>query len=229
MTPELTPDFRIITAAFIDPDQAVRAIGALQDHGIHAKQISVLSPGHHHDDIAAHETPIFLDHDGFMEVQTDDPPTPTDMNAVTEARRGSSTSYTRPESPIAADGERGITVTTAADAARGAAGGSLWGLGLGVLAGLAALTVPGVGPVLAAGPLWLALTGAAGATAAGAVAGGIAGYLEDQGVPSETAIRHADALRTGSVVVTVHLHPNDNASLLSATLAKYGGGIITAP
>lgn len=223
----MVSEFRLITASFIDPEQAIRAIGALQDHGVPADAISVLSPGNHHADVDAHETPVFTDKDGFVEVQTDDPATPTDFNAASEGRRGSSSTLNTPDSPIAADGERGLTTTTPADAAKGAAKGSVMGLGAGLLAGLVALTIPGIGPVLAAGPLWVALGGTLGATAAGAVAGGVVGYLEDQGVPGETAARHHDALREGSVIVTVHLRSHDNAATLESLLTKYNGALIS--
>jgi hypothetical protein len=235
------PDAAIIAASFIEPDAAMRAIGALQDHGITARQISVATP--HSDQAppppgdatdvvltsdAAHTTPVIKDADGFMEVQTDDPPTPTDMNAATEDRRGGQTTINSPDNPIAAEGERALTTTTPADAARGAAAGSLAGLGIGLLAGAAALTVPGLGLVLAAGPLWAALVGTAGATAAGAVAGGAVGYLRDMGVPEGVAHHHAVGLTRGSVVVAVHLGPHNDPATITGLLHKYGGSDVAA-
>ena len=231
-----------VTSVFVVPDNAERAIGALLDHGISASQISVATraPNDAGDDasdgandavipdaVAAHNVPIYKDKDGFMEVQTNDPPTPTDMNAATDSRVGGSSTATMTDSPVAAEGERGITTTTPADAARGAKSGSLVGLGVGLLAGAAALTIPGVGLVLAAGPLWAALGAAAGATAAGAVAGGATGYLRDMGVSPGAADLHHEALASGGTLVMVHLDAKHEAGEIAALCAKYGGAMVS--
>jgi hypothetical protein len=95
-------------------------------------------------------------------------------------------------------------------AAEGAVGGALGGgvLGgvLGLLVGIGALAIPGIGPVLAAGPLAAAL-GAAGATAVagagiGAASGGIIGALVGAGIPEEEAHVYAEGVRRGGVLVT---------------------------
>ncbi len=79
---------------------------------------------------------------------------------------------------------------TASGAGVGAGVGAvIGGLG-GLLIGLGALAIPGLGPVIAAGPLAAALTGLAGAGAgavAGGVAGGLLGALMDMGIPNQTA------------------------------------------
>lgn len=84
-------------------------------------------------------------------------------------------------------------------------GAVIGGLG-GLLVGLGVLAIPGIGPVLAAGPLAAALTGLAGAgvgAVAGGVAGGLIGALMDLGVPEETAGAYAEGVRRGSSLVTV--------------------------
>lgn len=84
-------------------------------------------------------------------------------------------------------------------AATGAAtGGVLGGLG-GVLLGLGALAIPGIGPVVAAGPIMAGLTGAA----AGAGVGGLAGALIGMGVPEEEANRYNDYVNEGRILVLV--------------------------
>lgn len=231
---------RFVSAAFVVPDAAEKAIGALSDHGIDAGQISVAAARPEDQRFLAEATAAaaaagvtnatavpHTDAAGFMEVQVEDPPTPTDMNAATEARLGASTVTGQTDSVIEAQGERGITTTTSADAARGAVEGSLVGLGIGLLAGAAALTIPGVGLVLAAGPLWAALGGAAAATAGGAVAGGMTGYLKDMGVPASVAAQHEAALSAGSVIVAVHLDANEDTDAVSDILRKYGGANVT--
>jgi hypothetical protein len=84
-------------------------------------------------------------------------------------------------------------------------GAVIGGLG-GLLIGLGALTIPGIGPVIAAGPLAAALTGLAGAgvgAVAGGVTGGLIGALVDMGVPEETAQYYAEGVRRGGHLVTV--------------------------
>jgi hypothetical protein len=94
-------------------------------------------------------------------------------------------------------------------------GAAIGGLG-GLLIGLGALTIPGIGPVIAAGPLAAALTGLAGAGAgavAGGVTGGLIGALVDLGVPEETAEYYAEGVRRGGHLVTVRTddHMTDRA------------------
>jgi hypothetical protein len=87
----------------------------------------------------------------------------------------------------------------ASDVAAGAgAGAALGGLG-GLLLGLGALAVPGIGPVLAAGPLAAALAGAG----LGAAAGGIVGSLTGLGIAEDDAKLYAEALRRGGTLVAV--------------------------
>lgn len=116
----------------------------------------------------------------------------------------------------------GLTPTTAADAGAGAVGGAGIGFGVGSLAALASIFVPGVGIVVGGGALASALTAMLGTMAAGAVAGGVTGYLVDQGMPSEVATDFESALHNGGAILTLHLPSNDldqfNAELI---LQKY--------
>ena len=89
------------------------------------------------------------------------------------------------------------------DAADGAAAGAglgavLGGLG-GLLVGLGALAIPGVGPVIAAGPIAAALAGAG----IGAAAGGLIGALVDAGVPEEQAKIYEESIRRGGTLISV--------------------------
>ncbi|HYP04761.1 MAG TPA: general stress protein [Bryobacteraceae bacterium] len=70
----------------------------------------------------------------------------------------------------------------------------------GVILGLAALAIPGVGPIIAAGPLAMALTGAA----AGAATGGLIGVFTNNGIPEDRAKRYSTAIGSGNVMVSVH-------------------------
>jgi len=84
-------------------------------------------------------------------------------------------------------------------AATGAVTGGVVGGAAGLAASLMALSIPGIGPVIAAGPLVTALT----AASAGAVAGGLIGTLTDAGIPEEHASYFAECLRRGGALVTV--------------------------
>lgn len=85
----------------------------------------------------------------------------------------------------------------------GAAGaGAVIGAGFGVLAGLAAVTIPGIGLVAAIGPII-----ASGVL--GAVAGGLIGSLVDAGVPAEHAEYYAEGVRRGGTLVAVATHDAD--------------------
>jgi len=83
-----------------------------------------------------------------------------------------------------------------ADAGIGAAIGGVGGL---LLSAAGALTIPVIGPILAAGPIAAALAGAG----IGAAAGGLIGALTESGVPEEDAKYYAEGVRRGDVLVTV--------------------------
>ena len=93
--------------------------------------------------------------------------------------------------------KRGLSVTTAADAEAGAGKGAVWGAGVGVLAGIAALMVPGVGWVVGGGALATAIGGLIGSTVAGANRGRSHGIFKRSGrTPrSSRALRQRGAAR----------------------------------
>jgi len=96
-------------------------------------------------------------------------------------------------------------VTTESAGIGAGIGAVVGGLG-GLLIGWGALAIPGVGPVIAAGPLAAALSGLAGAgvgAVAGGVTGGLLGALVDMGVPEETAHLYAEGIRRGGTLVTL--------------------------
>lgn len=80
--------------------------------------------------------------------------------------------------------------------------GAGFGAVVGTLAGLGVALIPGIGPVLAAGPFAAAAMAGLGA-AAGAVTGGIVAGLVDLGVPEEEAGYYAEGLRRGGTMVSV--------------------------
>jgi len=93
-------------------------------------------------------------------------------------------------------GDRDKASDIVADAGIGAAIGGVGGL---LLAAAGAITLPVIGPILAAGPIAAALTGAG----IGAAAGGLIGALTESGVPEDHAKYYAEGVRRGDVLVTV--------------------------
>src|SRR5450631_1483716 len=87
----------------------------------------------------------------------------------------------------------------------GASAGGVLGGTLGLLAGIGALAIPGLGPFIAAGPLLAALSGAA----AGATVGGITGALVGMGIPEIEAKRYEGKIKGGNLLISVHTGSSD--------------------
>src|SRR6478609_7223912 len=97
------------------------------------------------------------------------------------------------------------------------AGGVLGGT-LGLLAGIGALAIPGVGPLIAAGPLMATLSGAA----AGAAVGGIAGGLIGLGVPEYEAKSYEGKIKSGNLLIAVHTEDGETEKRAKQTLESNG-------
>jgi len=112
------------------------------------------------------------------------------------------------------DGTTGTTTGTGQGHAVGKDAGIGAGIGgaVGLLVGLGALAIPGIGPVLAAGPLAAAFGVTLGSTVTGAaiggVVGGLVGALTHIGVPKEHAEYYAEGVRRGGTLVTVNAPDN---------------------
>ena len=85
-------------------------------------------------------------------------------------------------------------------ATTGAVAGGVIAGALGWLAGIGSLAIPGAGPLIAAGPILAALSGAA----AGGAVGGLAGGLIGLGIPEFEAKRYEGAVRNGNILISVH-------------------------
>lgn len=83
--------------------------------------------------------------------------------------------------------------------ATGATTGGILGGTAGLLAGLGALAIPGIGPILAAGPIAATITGAA----VGAGAGGLVGGLVGMGIPEDEANEYEGYVNEGKILVLV--------------------------
>jgi hypothetical protein len=89
--------------------------------------------------------------------------------------------------------------------AAGAASGVVLGGVLGWLAGIGMLAIPGLGPLIVAGPIVAAL---AGAGAAGTV-GGMVGALVGMGIPEYEAKRFEGRVKNGGILLSVHCDSSD--------------------
>jgi hypothetical protein len=88
--------------------------------------------------------------------------------------------------------------------AAGATSGAIIGGALGWLAGIGALAIPGIGPLVAAGPIVAVLTG----IGVGGAVGGIAGALVGMGIPEYEAKRYEGRIKEGCILLSTHC---DNA------------------
>ena len=94
-------------------------------------------------------------------------------------------------------------------------GGAVGGV-LGWLLGIGALSIPGLGPFIAAGPIMAALSG----TAVGAAAGGITGALIGMGIPEYEAKRYEHNVKEGKVLVSVHADDAEEVLVVECDLSK---------
>jgi len=97
------------------------------------------------------------------------------------------------------------------------AGGALGGT-LGLLAGIGALAIPGVGPLIAAGPIVGALAGAG----AGGAVGSLVGALAGMGIPEYEAKRYEGRVKNGGILLSVHCANSDQVKLAKQVLDQTG-------
>lgn len=103
-------------------------------------------------------------------------------------------------------------------AAAGAGAGGVLGGTLGLLAGIGALAIPGVGPLIAAGPVLAALSG----VAAGAAVGGLTGALVGLGIPELEAKAYEGKLRSGNILIAVHTESKEAQQAAEDVLKQAG-------
>jgi hypothetical protein len=97
-------------------------------------------------------------------------------------------------------------------------GGALGGT-IGLLAGIGALAIPGVGPLIAAGPIMGALAG----LGVGGAVGGLVGALVGMGIPEYEAKRYEGRVKDGGVLVSVHCDSSEEVSRAKDLLKSAGG------
>jgi hypothetical protein len=109
-------------------------------------------------------------------------------------------------------------------AAVGATTGGVIGGTLGLLAGIGMLAIPGVGPLIAAGPIM----GALGGLGVGAATGGIVGALVGMGIPEYEAKRYEGRVKNGGILVSVHCDDSDWVKKAEEILKHHGAEDISS-
>lgn len=232
---------RTIYASFATTDDAEKAAGALLDHGVRNEDISLVQHGDEETynsrwrraaSVGADDLGSRVDDYGVNRVTTDydqndvNRGVTTDMDVNTDAGRRTTPDMDRDDDLNA---KHGISTTTAADAGSGAVKGAVVGVGVGVVAALAALFVPGVGIVAGGGALAAALGGVAATTGAGAAAGALTGYLKDQGMDEDTVRSYGNTITSGGAVLAVSIPSGDcDETEAQQVLTKYGATNINA-
>jgi hypothetical protein len=103
--------------------------------------------------------------------------------------------------------------------ATGVGVGGVIGGTLGLLAGIGALAIPGVGPLIAAGPIMGALAG----LGVGGAVGGLVGALVGMGIPEYEAKRYEGRVKDGGILVSVHCDTSEEISRAKDVLKQAGG------
>ncbi|MGH9684532.1 MAG: DUF3341 domain-containing protein [Candidatus Acidiferrales bacterium] len=104
-------------------------------------------------------------------------------------------------------------------ATTGAGTGAVIGGTLGLLAGIGALAIPGVGPLIAAGPIMAALAG----IGVGGAVGGFTGALIGMGIPEFEAKKYEGRLKKGGILFSVHCDTSDQIKRAKEIMQRTGG------
>jgi hypothetical protein len=108
--------------------------------------------------------------------------------------------------------------------ATGAGVGGIVGGTLGLLAGFGALAIPGISPLIAAGPIISALAG----VGVGGTVGGLVGALVGMGIPEYEAQCYEGRVRAGGVLVSVHCDSSPEVSRAKDILKATGADDIAS-
>ncbi|MEX2639231.1 MAG: hypothetical protein WD266_01000 [Balneolales bacterium] len=108
--------------------------------------------------------------------------------------------------------------------ATGSGSGGVLGAAIGWLAGVGALAIPGLGPLIAAGPIMGLLSGAG----VGAAVGGVSGALVGLGIPEYEAKRYEGKVKEGNILISVHTENSEERNKVEDIFDQHGAMDITA-
>ena len=103
-------------------------------------------------------------------------------------------------------------------AATGVVAGGIVGGTIGALIGIGVLAIPGVGPLIAAGPVIGALTG----VGSGGLVGGIIGALVGMGIPEYEAKRYEGRIKEGGILLSAHCDDHNWVAKAKQVLRETG-------
>jgi hypothetical protein len=109
-------------------------------------------------------------------------------------------------------------------ATTGATSGAVLGGAVGALAGIGALAIPGVGPLIAAGPILAALAG----VGAGGVVGGLTGALIGLGIPEFEAKRYEGYVKKGGILLSAHCETSGEIQRAKEVMKETGAHDISS-
>lgn len=167
-----------VVGVFADRERAERAVKGMRDRGFSENEISIVAK-----------------QEGGQVRKMDVEAASEEFGGPRAAGRGG---RGRAGGPADAEAGEDLGVGMGMDVGE-ATGGTAWGGALGgvagLLAGVGALAIPGIGPIVAAGPL--------AATLSGAVAGGISGGLLDLGIPDAEGRQYEEDVKQGKILSVI--------------------------
>ena len=92
------------------------------------------------------------------------------------------------------------------------------------ISGIGALAIPGVGPLIAAGPIMATLAG----LGVGGAVGGLLGALAGLGIPEYEAKRYEGRVKDGGVLLSVHCSTSNEIRLAKDLLKATGAEDISS-
>lgn len=125
-------------------------------------------------------------------------------------------------------GPKDLAVKKTTKAPEGAAGGAAFGVviggTLGWLVGAGAVAIPGLGALVAGGPVVAALAGAGAAVVVGIVAGALIGF----GFPEYEAKRYEGHVPSRGILLSIHCDDSKWAELAEKIMERTGAGDISS-
>jgi hypothetical protein len=109
-------------------------------------------------------------------------------------------------------------------ATTGVVAGGVIGGTIGLLAGIGVLAVPGLGPLIAAGPIIAALSG----IGSGGMVGGVIGALVGAGIPEYEAKRYEGRIREGGILLSIHCDNSEWVAKAKQLLRESGAEDVAA-
>lgn len=176
-------------------EQADRIVDRLLSSGFSNEDISILYPDRNKDKLRTNER-------GDVEYE--------DSSTQRNMRKGNLTTEKHSKAP-----EGGVA---------GATTGGILGGSLGLLAGIGALAIPGLGPFIAAGPIMAALSG----SAVGGSVGLLIGALIGSGIPEYEAKKYEAGLKQGNILISVHTDNDEEIKLANEIMKKEGAKDISS-